>query len=120
MIRCFLSFVTSLLVSRYFNARKGHSNRFTFVSMIPAGLDEAPTVALRAADCAANDCWWAKETSAALSREFFKKRRRSMGFMRGVIPSFDRSKLNLYALFAQHGCGNPSEIPTEDFCPVGL
>ena len=50
----------------------GQSNRFTLVSMIPGTSDEAATATLRSAFCAANGCWPAKETAAALSRDSSK------------------------------------------------
>src|SRR5438876_5728501 len=81
MTRCFLSFATSALVSRYFNARKGQLKRFTLVSMIPGARDDLTTGALREAVCAAIDGWLGSETATALNREFFKKLRRSIGFM---------------------------------------
>ena len=48
MTRCFLSFPTRTLVSRYFNARNGHLKRLTLVSMIPGDeADARPACQLR-------------------------------------------------------------------------
>src|SRR6266704_4464246 len=94
MTRCLLSFATRALVSRYFNARKGQLKRFTLVSMSPGALEEPAPEAVRAAACAADALWPGSETAAAPSREFFKKLRRSMGFM---------CQRNVSMLLANHG-----------------
>src|SRR5262249_3609817 len=123
IIRCRLSLATSALVSRYFKARNGHSNRFTLVSMMPGAWGALATAAPRATVWAVTGCAPAKETAAALSIECFKKLRRSMGFMSRVLesrPASGCSEFNFQTFLAEDGCAAPRKIPAEDFHPMGL
>src|SRR5262249_7393086 len=111
------------LVSRYFKARNGHSNRFTLVSMMPGAWGALATAAPRATVWAVTGCAPAKETAAALSIECFKKLRRSMGFMSRVLesrPASGCSEFNFQTFLAEDGCADPPQILSEDLHPIGF